>query len=542
MNCVRCATPIPDAARFCFACGADVAVSGDAIAAKLQQELGTEFTVERLLGRGGMGLVYLADEPRLGRQVAIKLLPPELTFGRGMVERFLREARTAATLDHPHIVPIYRVSGEGELFWYMMKFVEGESLADVLDREGHLTPVRAAGLIGQVAEALQFAHDRGVVHRDVKPDNVMIGPREWVIVTDFGIAKAIGGGTFTSSGATLGTPYYMSPEQCGGNKTLTGASDQYSLAVMAYQMVSGLLPFTGESAVDLIKQHCFDPPPSLAVVRPGIPTFISVVIEQALAKRPEDRFPTVTAFGESLASAVRGEPSVLTVRLKTTRTTPRIPRWRRVLRTVAIATVTLGVLGVGVRAVTHGPRTAPNLSNVGSVAPVARIQVAPPTATIGIGDRSRLTYVAYDRVGNTVTGPLPVKWLSQNGDVAVVDATGVVTGIAPGSAMVEARLGELSGGSIVQVVSSTRPHSTSTRPRPAAPIGLAYITVGSQPLVRMSINDKQVPNPVVDHEVPAGNVRIRFDGTDSTLALDTTLTVGIGEHLNARRIRLRKRP
>jgi serine/threonine protein kinase len=258
---------------------------------KLTAELKGEFSIERVLGRGGMGTVFLARDLQLSRNVAIKVLPPELTYGPGMVERFKREARTAATLDHPHIVPIYRISSTGKIVWFVMKYVDGETLADALDRAKVLPPSRVVSIVGQVAEALEFAHRRGVIHRDVKPSNIMLGAEDWVTVTDFGIAKATGLEPLTGSGAMIGTPFYMSPEQCAGKAQLTGASDQYSLGVMAYQMLSGRLPFVGESTIDVIKQQCFDPPPPLDSLRPGLPPRLVAAVQRALRKEPGQRSP-----------------------------------------------------------------------------------------------------------------------------------------------------------------------------------------------------------------------------------------------------------
>lgn len=184
MNCHRCATPLPPGSRFCLSCGADVSgesaertlplESDPQLQAKLQADLGADYFLERELGRGGMAAVFLGTEVNLGRKVAIKVLPPELSFGRGLIERFKREARTVATLDHPHIIPIYRVSTSGNLCWYVMKYLEGGSLADMLQREGRLPLDRTALILSQVADALQYAHEHGVIHRDMKPANVMI--------------------------------------------------------------------------------------------------------------------------------------------------------------------------------------------------------------------------------------------------------------------------------------------------------------------------------------------------------------------------------
>jgi len=324
MECYKCRTPIPHDSRFCLSCGADVSggSSGERtqgvpidhdLEDKLREELGSAFSLERELGRGGMAVVYLATEVDLGRKVAIKVLPPELTFGGGMVERFKREARTAATLDHPNIIPIYRVAPGGKLFWYSMKYLEGESLADVIQRDGQLDLDRTVAIIHQVADALDYAHEHGVIHRDVKPANIMLDARGRVTVTDFGIAKAVQNASMTGSGSMMGTPYYMSPEQCSGKK-VTGQSDQYSLGVMAYLLLSGHLPFTGDSVFDIVKQHCMDPPPPLGDLRADLPKPLIAVVERALAKNPADRFASETDFANAFAAAANGQPLAAPVR------------------------------------------------------------------------------------------------------------------------------------------------------------------------------------------------------------------------------------
>jgi serine/threonine protein kinase len=330
VNCYRCKTPLPDNARYCFTCGADVsgehehtlAVEEDPqLRQKLQEEIGGDFVIDRELGRGGMAVVYLGHDAHLGRKVAIKVLPPELTFGHSsMVERFKREARTAATLDHPNIIPVYRVSTSGKLFWYVMKYLEGEALDEILKREGQLAVERAAEIVRQVADALGFAHRHNVVHRDVKPANVMIDTEGRITVTDFGIAKALDAHTLTASGSMIGTPYYMSPEQCSG-KRVGPASDQYSLAVMAFQMLGGHVPFEGESVVDIIRKHVMDPVPPLDVLRPGLPRPLIEVVERGLSKPPDDRFPSVADFARAFANAAQGlDVTAVPVERRTSRT------------------------------------------------------------------------------------------------------------------------------------------------------------------------------------------------------------------------------
>src|SRR5437763_6199912 len=230
MRCVHCANPLPDGSLFCTNCGTDVRDSestpaaslDDAGVAKLtrvlREDTAGEYEIERELARGGMGVVYLATETQLRRRVAIKVLPPALTFGEGAIERFRREARTAAGLDHPAIIPIYRVSTGGELLWYSMKLLEGKSLDTLLKERGRLELEETVAILDQVADALGYAHEHGVIHRAVKPGNIVLDERSRVTVTDFGIAKEIQGASASPPGHLLGTPYYMSPEQYRGTE------------------------------------------------------------------------------------------------------------------------------------------------------------------------------------------------------------------------------------------------------------------------------------------------------------------------------------
>ena len=321
MLCAHCASPLPDGGQFCTNCGADVrspsssspASLDDAGVAKLtrvlREDTAGEYEIERELARGGMGVVYLATETQLRRRVAIKVLPPALTFGEGAIERFRREARTAAGLDHPAIIPIYRVSTGGELLWYSMKLLEGKSLDTLLKERGRLEFEETVAILDQVADALGYAHEHGVIHRDVKPGNIVLDARGRVTVTDFGIAKEIQEASASASGHLLGTPYYMSPEQYRGTE-ISGAADQYSLGVVAYQCLGGQVPFDASTAYELLSKHVTQPPPPLVDLRPDLPTHAYGAIERALAKNPADRFPTVADFINALSGRwVAGVPS-----------------------------------------------------------------------------------------------------------------------------------------------------------------------------------------------------------------------------------------
>ena len=312
MECDRCGSNLPDEASFCHSCGSQVSdadgqarVSGAMDENSLQhterllkKETAGEFEIEGLLGRGGMALVYLATEVHLSRKVAIKVLPPELTFGHG-VERFKREAKTAAGLDHPNIIPIYRIGSGGKIFWYAMKFLEGQSLDELLKEKEQTSLEETIQILMPVAEALDYGHLHSVIHRDIKPANIMLDMQNRVIVTDFGIAKALTESTLTASGSVIGTPFYMSPEQ-GMGKPVSGAADQYSTAVMAYRMLSGKVPFHGDSAIEILHKHCAETPPPLEQVKPGLPDHVYQAIDKALLKKPAQRFSTVKTFVKAL--------------------------------------------------------------------------------------------------------------------------------------------------------------------------------------------------------------------------------------------------
>ena len=271
---------------------------GDAIATEfvlLQQAVIGRYSLEREIGRGGMGIVFLARDVALDRPVAIKLLPPALAAKPGLRERFLREARTAAKLSQPHIVPIHSVEESGALVFFVMAYIEGETLGERLRARGPLTPHEGARLLQEVAWALGYAHKSGVVHRDIKPDNIMIERASGrAIVMDFGIAGAADQG----GGEVFGTAQYISPEQANG-APVDGRSDLYSLGVVAFLALSGRLPFDADDVAGILAQHITRPAPRLGSVAAGLPRKLAQAVDRCLAKDPTDRFPD----GESLAEA-----------------------------------------------------------------------------------------------------------------------------------------------------------------------------------------------------------------------------------------------
>src|SRR6266513_1636103 len=277
-----------------------------ALATRLSQARGSSYTLEGEIGRGGMGVVFNARDERLKRQVAVKVLPPDLAFREEIRLRFLREAETAARLSHPHIVPIHSV-GEGPdgLVYFVMAYVDGESLGAKLKRRGRLPPDEARRIMLETADALGAAHAFGIIHRDVKPDNILLeGSRGRVVVTDFGIAKALssttGGATLTATGVAIGTPHYMSPEQAAGDREIDGRSDIYSLGVVAYQMLAGELPFQAPTVPGILMKQITERAPLITDRRPEVPEDLAACVMRSLEKDPEDRWPTADALRRAL--------------------------------------------------------------------------------------------------------------------------------------------------------------------------------------------------------------------------------------------------
>ena len=296
MYCSRCGTQNDDASKFCRSCGLDLAATPIQDHQELTElelvrsQLKDEYEILDELGRGGMAIVFKAREKQLEREVAIKVLPFSLAFDKEFVERFQREARTSAKLEHPGIIPIYRVGKSGRVIYFVMKFLRGKPLASVLAARGSLPPAEIRQILVQVARALAYAHKGGIVHRDIKPDNIMFDEHGQAVVTDFGIAKAATGGKLTGTGMSIGTPHYMSPEQARAQQ-LDGRSDIYSLGVVAYQCLTGSVPFDGEDSFSIGYKHIMEEVPT-----PPLETYdqrtLFEVIRKMMAKVPDDRFQT----------------------------------------------------------------------------------------------------------------------------------------------------------------------------------------------------------------------------------------------------------
>jgi serine/threonine protein kinase len=263
-----------------------------------------QFSPQREIGRGGMGVVYMARDEKLERPVAIKVLPQESGEQQETRERFLREARIAGQLSHPNIVPIYRADEIDDHAFIVMAFVEGESLGDRIRTRGTLTPEEVALVLREVSWALAYAHARGVIHRDVKPDNILIEKATGrALVTDFGIARDVAASRLTADGTVLGTVHYMSPEQVS-NDTLDGRSDLYALGVVGFQALTGRLPFDEGSAAAALVAHVTKAAPRVNDINPAVPAELAAVVDRCLSKDPAGRYESGEALAEALTKAV----------------------------------------------------------------------------------------------------------------------------------------------------------------------------------------------------------------------------------------------
>ena len=272
---------------------------------QIKAALGNHYEVDHLLGSGGMATVYLAQDLKHKRPVAVKVLRPELAAAIGP-ERFLREIDVAAALQHPHILPLYDSGEANGLLYYVMPYVEGESLRDRLMREKQLPVEDALQIAREVALGLSHAHSHGVVHRDIKPENILLSGGT-AVIADFGIAHAIteaGGERITETGIAVGTPTYMSPEQAAGERDLDGRSDVYSLGCVLFEMLGGEAPFTGPTVESIVRQHLTADAPQVTSLRPTVPGDVAHTLSRSLAKAPADRQATALAFAEELRAEI----------------------------------------------------------------------------------------------------------------------------------------------------------------------------------------------------------------------------------------------
>ncbi len=311
-SCANCHTPLPDEALFCLKCGTPTPTepgvpertmpTGAIEVDRVRRALADHYRIEGVLGEGGMATVYLAEDLKHHRKVAVKVMRPELAETLG-AERFLREVEIAAKLSHPHILPVHDSGSEGGILYYVMPVVEGESLPARLKRERQLPVNEAIRLAREVAEALAYAHKRGIIHRDIKPANILIHEGH-ALVADFGIARATeDAGALTKTGLAIGTPAYMSPEQASGETNLDGRTDIYALGCVLYEMIAGEPPFTGPTAQAIITRSITEDPRPLTRTRSAITPAMDTAVMRALAKSPADRYATANDMAEALVGA-----------------------------------------------------------------------------------------------------------------------------------------------------------------------------------------------------------------------------------------------
>jgi serine/threonine-protein kinase len=324
--CPTCQTPLPSMASFCYVCGTATPAglnkhTGEVVATarhagigpadlirKLQRALGPGYQLLERIGAGGFAEVYHARDLRLKRDLAVKVLRPDLGLSPELLQRFRREAETIATLRNPHIVPVYDIGEAQGLAFIIMPLISGESLRAALDRDGAMPATEVRRILREAALGLAAAHEAGVIHRDIKPENIMLeGRQKRVLLMDFGIAKAMGlatdsdpGTTLTTTGIIIGTPQYMSPEQAAGDKSIDARSDQYSLAVVGYRMLAGELPFGGDSTRAVLYQQLVATPPAIQTKVAGVPAGLAHAITRAMAKEPAERFADMIEFAAML--------------------------------------------------------------------------------------------------------------------------------------------------------------------------------------------------------------------------------------------------
>ena len=505
--CPSCQAPHHADAKFCPQCGRPFAPATPAerasdgwpeVRRQLEQATIGEFEVLRELGRGGMAAVYVARDLSLGRNVAIKVMAPGLLMGEGMVARFRQEAVTIANLRHPNIVTIHGVRQAGSLHFFIMQLVEGGSLDDVIKRSGPLPIPLAQAILYQVGTGLAHAHGHGIVHRDIKPANVLLDGDGNAILTDFGIAKAATSTHLTQTGSTLGTPSYMSPEQCLARE-LSGASDQYSLGVVGYEMLVGHPPFGG-SAFEIMQAHTMGTVGSFLSLRPDCPPEIEAAVLRMLARDPAQRFPSVAEAIEAVGGYLPGprDPLRLEIarlvrpdapppppgsrpltpipsgrstplsfgasQLPPAAVTPPAPapavavqprRRAKLIAGAAGGVFAVVAVAVLIAVVLRDSRTS-GAQPAGGPSP-ASIRFANPAESLMVRATAKLRAMVQDSAGQALAGQT-VAWSSEDSAIATVSGTGdeaEVTALAPGVVVIEAAAGGASGS--VRVIVSAPP-------------------------------------------------------------------------------------
>jgi len=503
VKCFQCGADVPPPARFCGLCGTLVGdpheatlmvppESGDDLLQRLRMVLAGEYEVEHELARGGMAVVFKATEVGLRRVVALKVLPPELGLTARAAERFKREARMVAEIDHPNIIPVYRVGQIGGILFFVMKFVEGKSLDAILQAQGALSVPVTLNVLRAAARALAYAHACGIVHRDVKGANILLDSDGRVMVSDFGVALRSADVTLTADGTVIGTPPFMSPEQCAGRRA-GPQSDQYSLGIVAFQMLAGSVPFHADTLAGVMHHHFFTAVPDLALARDDVPAPLLDVVRRALNKDPDRRFKTT----REMLMAIEGTAFSERDRQKSERTLQYLVQGRAVRR---IAT-----------------RGLPPLAEM----PTLALQGLPAIPTRSRRLPSSVRLAALTAVGLVAVG---VVWVLGRPSRAPAPAVGAPFDSASGRA-----------------ASAPPSRPLVRRAAPAPPIGRLRLLT-TPPDAEILIDGRRVGIGSVFDDVPispgARHLEVRARGYE---AFDTTVVIEAGVTLSLKRVTLRSR-
>ena len=502
MKCFRCGADLPAETRFCGHCGTLVqdpqagtlvveGLTPEGELERLRMVLHGEFEVEREIARGGMGVVYGARDVQLGRTVALKVLAFDKSMTVRSAERFKREARMVADLEHPNIVPVYRVGERGGVLFIAMKFVHGRSLDTIIAEQGALPVHVALHVLRGATRALAYAHERGIIHRDVKSANLLIDHDGRVLMSDFGVALRASDITLTMDGALIGTPAYMSPEQCTG-KRAGPQSDQYSLGIVAFEALTGVVPFASETLAGFIQQHLHSPVPNIRIARDDVSGDLAAVVARALHKSPEARFGAT----REMLNAIEALPFHEADRRASEQDLARLGR---------------GASDV--------PRV--HTRSLPAVADAATVMVGAPAAA----PRSRV-----------------VRWAVTGVAVVAVALIGFVL-TRPRSAANGTALATQSPAPVADT--ATRPARDSAVPAPApapAPPPPGALRVLVNPASAQILVDGRViaTGSAVDERLAAGTRRITLRAT-GYLPFDTTVVVRSGALVNLRRVVLQPR-
>jgi eukaryotic-like serine/threonine-protein kinase len=451
-TCTACGAGLRAGERYCGHCGTGThgtpgarpgpaAPTGslwswDAVLDRLRAATLGEFEIVRRIGQGGMAAVFLARDLALNRNVAIKVMSPAMLMADGMVDRFREEAITVARLDHPNIVTIHAVRRLDELHFFVMKFVEGRSLDYVLQQSGPLSIAMVRGIVHQVGSGLEHAHRNGVIHRDVKPANLLIDSQGTAIVTDFGIAKVSEAPGLTQTGLLIGTAAYISPEQYLGAPA-SPASDQYALGVVIHEMLTGQVPFAG-TTMALVQALLQQPAPGVRLQRPDCEPAMEAAITRMLAKDPADRWPTLREALRALGAAPLAEDDA-ELRELARRAVPDAEIHAAAHMAAPESPVPRRVGRIAERE----PRAGARVGQADDSATAPGLHVTPPAAPVCVGQWTRLVAELRDARGQEPDSPL--EWTTSDASVAVVSGDGIVLGIAPGAVTIRVRAGDAVG-------------------------------------------------------------------------------------------------